>query len=363
MQDTTSILSGGSCLAKTLIIARKEWNSLLLEKTLILAMIIQLLIASFSSLLVIGLASFFDPSALHRYDMERGKIGMVGGGEVKQFLRENHIRPLNYSSLDSALSDFNNNTIDAVLVVPPAVSSGSEIIQLDLYLPDSDIRGTVVTMQLKKPLEDFEAHVRDVRAPRIGFEPVRLYVDDILKKTSTYFEFIYGILIPLLVFTPVFISGGLIIDMVTEEYERRTMELLEVSPVYFSQVINGKMLVAVLIVPVQALLWLALVGMNRIAVHNIPGILLVITVIAADIVLTGAIIAVKYRDRTISQYLYSLILIFLFLGAYLFADSPFNLVTRLSSGAAGGMEALAGSALFAAAAAPLYVYAGRLRGS
>ncbi len=359
MPVITSILSGGFSLGKTLIIARKEWNSLLLEKTLILAMIIQLLIASFSSLLVIGLASFFDPSALHRYDMERGKIGMVGGGEVKQFLRENHIRPRNYSSLDSALSDFKNNTIDAVLVIPPVASSGSEIIQLELYLPDSDIRGTFVTLQLKKPLEDFEAHVRDVRAPRIGFEPVRLYVDEIVKKTSTYFEFIYGILIPLLVFTPVFISGGLIIDMVTEEYERRTMELLAAAPVSFSQILQGKILVAVLIVPAQALLWLALVGINRIAVHNIPAILLVITVLAIDIVLLGAIIAVKYRDRTISQYIYSLILILLFLGAYLFADSPFNLVTRLSSGTAGGMEALAGSVPYAAAAALLFVYAGR----
>ncbi len=345
-----------------MIIARKEWNSLLLEKTLILAMIIQLLIASFSSLLVIGLASFFDPSALNKYDMERGKIGVVGDGELKQFLRDSHIHPRYYQDIESALTDFNNNRIDAVLVIPPTVSSGSEIIQLKLYLPASDIRGTLVTLQLKKPLEEFESYVRDIRAPRIGFEPVRLYVDEILKKTSTYFEFIYGILIPLLVFTPVFISGGLIIDMVTEEYERKTIDLLEVAPMSFSDILNGKMLVAVLIVPMQALLWLALVGLNRIAVHNIFGILIVTTVMAAVIVLLGAIIAVKYRDRTLSQYLYSLILIFLFLGAYLFADSPFNLVTRLSSGAASGMEAFVSIAPYAVAVIPLYFYSGRMRG-
>ena len=344
-----------------MIIARKEWNSLLLEKTLILAMIIQLLIASFSSLLVIGLASFFDPSALNKYDMERGKIGVVGDGELRQFLRDSHIHPRYYKDLEPALTDFNNNRIDAVLVIPPTVSSGSEIVQLKLYLPASDIRGTLVTLQLKKPLEEFESYVRDIRAPRIGYEPLRLYVDEILKKTSTYFEFIYGILIPLLVFTPIFISGGLIIDMVTEEYERKTIDLLEVAPMSFSEILSGKMLVAVLIVPMQALLWLALVGLNRIAVHNIPVIMLVITVIAVDIVILGAIIAVKYRDRTLSQYLYSLILIFLFLGAYLIADSPFNLVTRLSSGAAGGWEAFVSIAPYAVAAIPLYVYAGRMQ--
>ncbi len=145
------------------------------------------------------------------------------------------------------------------------------------------------------PIHPQHCHAHSVQSPVLACE--KYTVLEIVKKTSTYFEFIYGILIPLLVFTPVFISGGLIIDMVTEEYERRTMELLAAAPVSFSQILQGKILVAVLIVPAQALLWLALVEVNRIAVHNIPGILLVITVMAMDIVLLGAIIGARYRDR------------------------------------------------------------------
>ncbi len=343
-------------MGNSLIIAKKETGSLAYEKTLVLAMIIQLLIASFSSLLVIGIASFFDPSALNKYDMERAKVGIIGGdGELKQFIRKSQIIPFYYRDLEKALSDFNNNRIDAILVLPNESSGSNDLIQLVLYLPKSDIRGTLVTLALKKPLEEYETFVRDVRAPRIGFEPLKLYIDERPKKTSTYFEFIYGILIPLLVFTPVFISGGLIIDMLTEEYERRTMELLLVSPVTFSEVLNGKMLTAVLIVPLQAFLWLALLGMNHIAVYNLGIILLFITILAALIVLSGAIIAVKYKDRGISQYIYSLILILLFLTAYLFADSPFNLVTRLSSGDA-GMEILGYCGLYAALAVPFYAY-------
>jgi ABC-type Na+ efflux pump permease subunit len=163
------------------------------------------------------------------------------------------------------------------------------------------------------------------------------------------------ILIPLLVFTPVFISGGLIIDMFTEEFERKTMELLLVSPVSFREILNGKMLVAVLIVPVQVFLWLALVSLNGVAVYNIGIILLLISIIAVIIVLIGAAVAVKYKERTISQYTYSLILILLFLLGYLFADSPFNLVTRLSAGSA-GIEALASAGAYAVLALPFYAY-------
>ncbi len=343
-----------------MLIAKKEMGSLLNEKTLVLAIIVQLLIASFSSLLVIGLASFFDPSALGKYDDQRANVGIVGEGELKQFIEKSRIRQFYYQDISAALSDFNKNKIDAVVVLPQQDSQSTEIIQIVIYLPKSDIKGTFVTLQLKKPLEEYEAFVRDVRSPRIGFEPTKLYVDSIPRKTSTYFEFIYGILIPLLVFTPVFISGGLIIDMFTEEFERKTMELLLVSPVSFLEILNGKMLIAVLIVPMQVLLWLALVSLNGVAVYNIGIILLLISIIAVIIVLIGAAVAVKYKERAISQYMYSLVLILLFLLGYLFADSPFNLVTRLSSGSA-GTDALVYSAGYAALSLPLYVYLKRIQ--
>ncbi|HEY9207259.1 MAG TPA: ABC transporter permease [Candidatus Methanoperedens sp.] len=341
-------------MGNTSVIFKKEVRSLLNEKTLVLALIIQLMIASLSSLLVIGLASFFDPNALDKYQFERARVGIVGEGELNRFLEKSQVKLYNYRNLASAIEDFNNYRIDAVLVIPSAASDSNEIIEVVVYLPKSDIKGTVATLQLKKPLSEFEDFVRDIRSPRIGFQPVRLYVDDVPRKTSTYFEFIYGVLIPLLVFTPVFISGGLIIDMLTEEFERKTLDLLLVSPLSFSEILNGKMLTAIIIVPLQAFLWLMLVSLNGVKVQNIPQILLLVTIIAAIVVLIGAVVAIKYKKRIISQYVYSLILILLFLLGYLFADSPFNLAARLAAGSS-GIEALAYSGAYAVLGLSFYV--------
>jgi ABC-type Na+ efflux pump permease subunit len=341
------------CLGNTLIITRKEIRSLLNEKTLVLAIIIQLMIASLSSLLVLGLASFFDPNALGKYELEGAKVGIVGEGELEPFLIKSKTQLFHYQNLASAIDDFDNYRIDAILMIPSAASKGNDIIEIVLYLPKSDIRGTVATLQLKSPLEEFETYVRNIRSPRTGFTPLRLQVDDIPRKTSTYFEFIYGVLIPLLVFTPVFISGGLIIDMITEEFERKTLDLLLVSPLSFSQIVNGKMWTAIMIVPLQAFLWLMLVELNGVVVKNILLILLLVTVIAVIVVLAGAIVALEYKKRVISQYIYSFILILLFLFGYLFADSPFNLATRLSSGSAGA-ETLIYSAGYSILALGLY---------
>lgn len=326
----------------------------MLEKTLVLAIIVQLFIASFSSLLVIGLASFFDPSALDRYNSPRSNVGIIGTGELKQFIDRGHIRPHNYTNLSAAGIDFYNNKIDAIIVIPKEVANGSELIQITTYLPKSDIKGTFAMLQLKKPLENYEAYAQDYRSSKLGFEPIRLIVDRVPKKTSTYFEFIYGILIPLLIFTPVFISGGMIIDMLTEEFERKTLDLLLVSPLSFSEILDGKMITAIIIVPAQAFLWLLLVTMNRVIVHNIGLLLLLCAIVAAIVVILGAMIAVKFKKRMVSQYLYSLVLIMLFLVGYLFANSPFNLATRLSAGSIGS-EALVYFGVYAAVAFVLYL--------
>ncbi len=341
------------------IIIKKELKSLLNEKTLLLAIIVQLLIASFSSLLVIGLASFFDPSSLDRYDVPKANVGIVGQGELRQFIEKGNVHPHYYPDLDLALSAFYKNRIDAIVVIPKERSDGNGIIDVTIYLPKSDIRGTFVTLQIKESLEEYEGYVRDIRGERIGFESTKLYVNELPGKTSTYFEFIYGILIPLLVFTPVFISGGLIIDMLTEEYERKTLDLLLVSPLSFSDIMNGKMITAVIIVPAQALLWLLLLGLNGVVINNIGFILLISGIIASIVVIVGAIIAIKYKKRMVAQYLYSLILILLFFTGYLVVDSPFNLVTRLSADSIGS-DVLIYCTAYAAAAFGLYLYANKI---
>ena len=104
-----------------------------------------------------------------------------------QFIEKGQIHPHYYKDIDSALVDFYNNKIDAIIVIPKEESGGNEIINLVIYLPKSDIRGTFVTLELKKPLEEYEGYVRDIRGERIGFEPIKLYVDNIPEKNLHLF--------------------------------------------------------------------------------------------------------------------------------------------------------------------------------
>jgi ABC-type Na+ efflux pump permease subunit len=326
-------------------IAKKEFKELMREKTFILAIIIQLFIASFSTFLVIGLTSFYDPSTLGNVEMEGTSIAVVGteNDELFKILQESNIRTNLYYDFQPAYTDFYDRKIDAIIVTPVGSSGGTDLLNVDIYLPKSEIKATVVSLQLKEPLEKYEQSVRDIRTQRLpGYTPIEFNVIKRgLKTTSTYFEFIYVALLPLLVFTPAFISGGLIVDFITEEYERKTMELLLVSPASMIEIVSGKAFLATLIVPFQSFVWMLLLSINRVSINNSLQILLLVTIVAFILVMASTIISVLFRDRGVAQLLYSLILIFLFMSSYLFTNSPMNLVTRLSIESIGTLESWA----------------------
>nr|WP_209622214.1 ABC transporter permease [Methanolobus bombayensis] len=340
-------------------VAKKEFKDLLKEKTFILAIVIQLFIASFSTFLVIGLTSFYDPTALGDVDIEGVNIGVVGteDDELYKVLIDNNVRTYLYDDFIPAYGDFFDRRIDAIIVTPLGTAGGTDLLNVDIYLPKSEIKATVVSLQLKEPLEEYEQSVRDVRTQRLpGYSPIDFNIIERGRfASSTFFEFVYVALLPLLVFTPAFISGGLIIDFITEEYERKTMDLLLASPASLLEIVSGKALLAILIVPLQSFVWILLLSMNRISVNNSLQILLVVTMIAAVLVFSSTMIAVFFRDRGVAQLLYSLVLIFLFMSSYLFTNSPLNLVSRLSINSITALESWTWTGIYLLLAFVLYV--------
>ena len=60
------------------IIAKKEFRGLLSERTILLAILLQLFVALFSSFLMVGLTSMYDPSSLSKYSRFKYNIGYAG---------------------------------------------------------------------------------------------------------------------------------------------------------------------------------------------------------------------------------------------------------------------------------------------
>lgn len=301
------------------VVARRDLTSLTREKTIVLALLIQLFVAAFSSFLVVGLTSLYDPSAIQG-QVTVGVTGDAAGELVAAGAGRESLSTVRYSSRDEAAAAFDANRVDALVVAERYEDeSGGTRIRIEATAPASSFRGTLIVAQLRETLEALERQERQERAEFIDAPLVPL-PDEV--SASPYFGFSYTVLVPLLLFLPVFIAGSVAVDVVTEEIERGTLELLQVAPLSLTAIADGKALAAVFLGPAQALLWTTLLSLNGIAIDNLAGLLVMTLGLSLALVATGIGLGLVVRERQRAQLLYSLGVLGAFGGAVLLPEHP-----------------------------------------
>ncbi|MDZ7702631.1 MAG: ABC transporter permease [Halobacteriales archaeon] len=315
--------------SRRVLVARRELAALKREKTIVLALLIQLFIAAFSSFLLVGLVSLYDPGAVAGSGIAIGVAGNASGLVVDTLDDEGAWRLVEYDGAEPAEAAFASGQVDALLLVDEEATGR---LAVDAVAPDESVRSTVVVLELRSALEALERERRLALADRLERPPVPL--PDVPSVPPT-FGFTYTVLLPLLVFLPVFISGSIAADAITEELDAGTLELLRVSPLSAAEIVEGKMLAMVAIVPVQAGAWLLLLGLNGTAIARPLAILVLVTAAATIVVAIGSGLALALRDRQSAQLIYSLAVILLFVAASALPETPPNAVAKLAIGSHG----------------------------
>jgi len=330
-------------------IAKKELGGLFSEKTILLAILLQLFIALFSSFLMVGLSSMYDPSALAGRSHFRYDIGYAGNTSL--FLRDlensNSFR-VHQVDLSTGVELLKERQLSAVVYAPDTAPGADEPVKITLYTLKSDLMGAVADARLKSVFLKYEGELREARIDRITDRPIPLDIPA-SSDASGYYEFVYGLLIPLLVFLPGIISAALVIDLITEEYQHDTLETLVSTPVSVAEAVWGKALACVMLVPVQAGAWLLLLSVNHIPVADPLLILLHVTLGSLVLILIAALVALHYRERTAAQFVFSTALVVIMLFVLAIPGNPLNLVARLAVGTAGTGQWIALAAAGAAA--------------
>jgi ABC-type Na+ efflux pump permease subunit len=310
-------------------VARRELATIRREKTIVLALLIQLFIAAFSSFLLVGFVSLYDPGAAAGSGIAIGVAGNASGTVVDAIDGEGSWRLVEFEGAEPAEAAFANGRVDALLIADEQPSGRLDV---EAIAPDESVRSTVVVVELRAALEMLERERRLALAERLEQPPVP--VPDVPPVPPT-FGFTYTVLLPLLVFLPVFISGSVAADTITEELDAGTLELLRVSPLSAVEIVEGKMLAMVALAPAQAAAWLLLLRLNGTLVARPFAILGLVTAAATVVVALGSGLALRLRDRQSAQLVYSLAVIVLFVAASALPETPTNAVAKLAVGSHG----------------------------
>jgi len=305
-------------------IINKEIASVLKEKTIVMAILIQLLIAAFSSVILLGLMSFYDPSSIGQNTNIHFNVGVVGdaGQTFSSYLEESGFNVTPFSSADAAKAEMQEGGLDAVIVIPASVGG---VVEMQLYMPQSDTRATVLTMVIKEPLMKYENYLREQNGVHVRYT-------DIKGLSSTTFEFLYAFIIPMLMFFPAFIAGSMTIDSISEEVENKTLDTLMTSPVSLNAILFGKISAAVFLAVIQCVMWWLLLSINRLYIQNIVLVLLVALIVTAFVTFGSAVISMYFKDRERSQFAYSILLMAAAGFSLYFNPSPISLMARLAMG-------------------------------
>ncbi|WP_121821634.1 ABC transporter permease [Halostella salina] len=309
-------------------VARRELAALKSEKTIVLALSIQLFIAAFSSFLVVGLVSLYDPGNVEGYTPSVGVAGNASDDLGAAIDEVGGMAETQYGSTGEARAAFADGRVDATLV---ANRTANGTVQVTATVPEENLRTTVLIVKLRNVLEQLERSERDRLADRLERQPLDLPGR---VAASPYFSFTYTVLVPLLVFLPVFISGSVAVDSLTEEVQQGTLELLRVAPLSLGDVVDGKLLAAAGLAPAQVALWLGLLSFNGTRIAHPVALVAVGAGFSLAVVAVGLAISLLAPDRRQAQLLYSSGILLVFTAATLLPASPPNVVAKLAIGSA-----------------------------
>ena len=317
------------------LIMRKEFRGLFNERTILLAVLLQLFIAMFSSFLMVGLTSMYDPSSLSKYSRFRYSVGYCGNDSgLRDYLDRSPDFTVYGMELSPAVAALKERKLAAVIYVPDTAPDADDPVKITLYSLQNDLQSAIVNVKLKDIFLKYEKDLRGVRAARLSEQPIPLEIPA-ARGGGDFYEFVYGLLIPLLLFMPAIIASALVIDLITEEYQHETLETLISTPVTFAEVVWGKVLACELLIPLQAGAWLLLLMINGIAIANVPLILAQVTLTSFLPILLGGLTALHYRERTSAQFIFSTALVVVILFVLALPANPLNILTRLAVGTAG----------------------------
>ena len=307
-----------------LAVVKKELASVVRDRTITISILIQLFIASFSSGLLLGMLSLYDSDTILRFSGAGIKIGVVNSSNniLGSLISERGLQTFQYDTLSNAQDAYYRGEVLAIVDTPQTANGLTEI---KLYLPESNTISSLVHLVLQEPLKQYENVLRAQKGINVRYT-------DLKGKPSTSFEFVYSVLIPLLMFFPAFVSGSMTADSITEEVENNTLQTLLSAPLTLNGMVGAKIISSIILSILQCIAWLTLLQWNGVAIQNTGWILLLAVIVAGITSTSAALSAVLLKDRERSQFIYSLMLLTAASISTLLNLSPIVTLSRLALG-------------------------------
>ena len=307
-------------ISKIMALSIKEARDILQNKIYILVVFVQIFIIMGAVGLVAVAAVASDPALMDQVGMTSAlNVGLpedLNGSTLAQYLEDEKLT-LNYYNTTEEAQKFLGKKLVAVIHVS---SSGEVVAQMDYsnaFYPvaSSKINNAVDKFNIEKRLKNAglnQSQVNIIQNP-VNLEIIKINQDNeakILLDSSYFVELIYGFIVPFILLLPFFLASNIVTDSVVGEKERKTFEVLLMTPMSSYMIIIGKTLPILLFSLIQSMLWMGFLDLLRVPIYNPLLLFLVLFFIGLGFIGVGIFISMLVDSTKEANSAITLVLVF-----------------------------------------------------
>jgi ABC-2 type transport system permease protein len=264
---------------KLTTLASKEGNDILKNKIYLLVVFVQvfILLGAFGLAVASSIAS--DPTLIDQYGVTSVlKVGVpdsIRGTVLETDLVNQKLELIYYKNISDAQSFLGHPLVAIVDLNPNGQNVTVKADTSNVFYPivSTKINTAVNEYQLQKKLS--ASGLNTTQKQQI-LNPVNLQIVNInennkasLALNSSYFvEIMYGFIIPFILLLPFFLASNIVTDSIVGERERKTFEVLLMTPISSSVVMLGKTLPILLFSLIQSVVWIVLLDLLKVPIYN-----------------------------------------------------------------------------------------------
>ena len=261
-------------------LAKKEGQDILKNKIYLGVVFVQvfILLGTFGIALATSIAS--DPALLDQYGATSAlKVGVpdsIQGSQLESDHQKQNLNLTYYKNISDAQQSLGTTL---VAVVGFNSTTGQNItVKTDtsnVFYPvvSSKINNAVNEYQTQKKLAS--SGLSNTEIQRI-INPINLQVVNLnenhpanIALDSSYFvEIMFGFIVPFILLLPFFLASNIVTDSIVGERERKTFEVLLMTPISSSMVMLGKTLPILFFSLIQSVAWIILLDLLKVPIYN-----------------------------------------------------------------------------------------------
>lgn len=305
---------------KIMALAKKEARDILQNKIYILVVLVQIFIIMGAVGLVVVAAVASDPALLDQIGATSSlNVGLpqnLNESTLAQYLEEQKLTLNYYNTTDEAKPLLGRKLVAIVDIA----SSGEVRVQTDtsnVFYPvaSSKINTAVDKFNTERALKNAglnESQVKIIQNP-VNFQEVKINKDKEvpIALDSPYFvEVIYGFIVPFILLLPFFLASNIVTDSVVGEKERKTFEVLLMTPLSSYMVIMGKIIPILLFSLLQSIAWIILLDLLRVPIYNPVLLIVVLFFMGLGFIGVGILISMLVDSTKEANSAITLVLVF-----------------------------------------------------